>query len=121
MGMLKSGMFQVCTWIVTFCFFTTTVFAQTPFASNPSLDLNRSSELPLLSFSRNLALPQDLGEISSIYVPSKFVHDPKRLFFIHVQDAHAHDQTQKKISEILSFLKRPKYLGLKRIGEEGRL
>ncbi len=48
------------------------------------------------------ALPHDLGKVTDVFIPQNSSAKP---LLIHIEDAHAHFETQQKIREILKFLK----------------
>jgi len=114
---LKHLTTKIVVGVTLVCFSATSVFAQAPLGSLAKPAAPSADYLNLVSFSKNLNLPNTLGELDSIHIPSQKSLDKDVPFFIHIQDAHSHEFTQRQIKSILEHLK--DQYGVKLFGYEG--
>ena len=116
-NMLRKKSSKVIGVVTAFCFIANSAFAQMPVSFSSEAVSNAVLSSPVVNFAKQLSLPIDMGEVSSVYVPAQSSLKKDMPFIIHVQDAHAHELAQTKIKDILTHLKNQ--YGVELFGFEG--
>ena len=107
---LKDNRFKP--WMKITALFTAFFFCATNLVSADIVQTINSSNHPAPALDlAKISLPESIGEVRKIF------NGKNDSFVVHIQDAHASDETQLNISEILNYFY--KRFGLRVIGVEG--